>query len=171
MLLAVEVLDEELLELIELVDNALPDPEDVDEDEAVDVAVELAEEDDVPEGGGVPEDEDDDEEELVAEPEEEDDDVEVLLLVALLDEELLGLDDADPVALDVLDDVDVAEGVAVDDEVVRADAELVREPASDDVSVDKDVPLAELEPVAVDVDEAVADDEDELEAEPVPVDE
>ena len=71
----------------------------------------------------------------------------------------------------MLDGVDVAEGVAVDDEVVRADAELVRELAPDDVSDGEDVPLVELELVAVDDDEAVVEKEDELEAEPVPVDE
>ena len=69
----------------------------------------------------------------------------------------------------MLDGVDVAEGVAVDDEVVRADAELVRELAPDDVSDGEDVPLVELELVAVDDDEAVVEKEDELEAEPVPV--
>ena len=165
------VLDEELLELIELEGVAPPDPEDVDVGEALDVAVELAEEDDVPDGGGVPEDEGADVEELSAEPVADDEDVKVPLAVVLPDEKLLGLDNADPVALDVLDDVDVADGVAVDDKVVRADAELVREPASDDVSVGEDVPLVELELVAVDDDEAVADNEDELEPEPVPVDE
>ena len=69
----------------------------------------------------------------------------------------------------MLDGVDVAEGVAVDDEVVRAVAELVRELAPDDVSDGEDVPLVELELVAVDDDEAEVEKEDELEAEPVPV--
>ena len=80
------VLDEELLELIELDGVASPDPEDVDVGEAVDVAVKLAEEDDVPEGGGVPEDEGTDVAELVAEPDADDEDVDVPLLVALPDE-------------------------------------------------------------------------------------
>ena len=72
-------------------------------------------------------------------------------------------------ALAELDGVDVAEGVAVDDEVVSAVAELVRELAPDDVSDGEDVPLVELELVAVDDDEAVVEKEDELEEEPVPV--
>ena len=71
----------------------------------------------------------------------------------------------------MLDDVDEAEGDEVDDELEKADAELEGELVSDDVSVDENVPLVELELVAVDEDEAVVDDEDELEPEPEPVDE